>query len=443
MTNVNAQLDALAIDHDARQGERTLQRAYAFLGRFVVYPSEHAQVAHTLWIAHTHCMGVWHTTPRLAFMSEEKESGKTRALEVSELLTPGALLSFNLSPAALVRKIAEGGTTVLFDEIDALFGSAKREEANIDVRSVLNSGYRRGAKAYRCVTVGKRVEVEELDSFAPVALAGLKDLPDTLGSRAIIIRMRRRAPDEQVEPFKLRHLAEPAAALYHQLAAWCANVCDAVPEMPDAVTDRAAECWEPLLAIADAAGGDWPQRARLAAVHFVQGGRDEAMSPGVELLEHIREAFAGAEALWTETLLERLHDRPESPWEDIRGKPLDDRGLARRLKGFCIKSRDVKLNGQVRKGYRLEQFHDAWKRYLRPTSATSATSATLLINENKKVAEVAEVAFRSPKKSNGSQPCEQCGEDDGQQRLLTVGHQLVSLHDQCVRFWQHEHGGAA
>jgi hypothetical protein len=446
ITGENVVLDIAVLEHDAGQGDRALRAVYAFLGRFIAYPSEHARVAHTLWIAHTHCMDAWHTTPRLAFMSAEKESGKTRALEVSELLTPGALLSFNLSPAALVRKIASGGATVLFDEIDALFGSAKREEANIDVRSVLNSGYRRGAKAYRCVTAGKRVEVEELDSFAPVALAGLRDLPDTLGSRAIIIRMRRRAPDEGVEPFRLRHVAAPAAVVYEQLAVWCANLGPTEPEMPDGVTDRAAECWEPLLAVADAAGGAWPQRARAAAVHFVQGGRDEGMSPGVELLDHIRDALAGEDAVWTETLLARLHGRPESPWRDVKGKPLDDRGLARRLRGFNIKSRDVRLpeHATAKKGYRAEDFHDAWKRYLGATSATatSATSATKLINQNNYVADVADVALRPPTGGNGSgqsgEVCVHCGRLGGRLVRVVVPDgppEGVPLHRGCVDAW--------
>ena len=193
---INAELDRKVLEIDAGQGAATLRAVHDFLGRFVRYPSKHAQVAHTLWCAHTHCMDFWYTTPRLAFMSAEKKSGKTRALEVTEMLTPGAILSFNASPAALVRKVAQGGCTILYDEIDGVFGSAKLEENNADVRSILNSGYKRGAKALRCVTGGgRKVELEELNAYAPVALAGLKGLPDTLASRSILIRLRRRAPD--------------------------------------------------------------------------------------------------------------------------------------------------------------------------------------------------------------------------------------------------------
>ena len=69
-------------------GAKLLDDVHAFLGRFVAYPSEHAHVAHTLWIAHAHLMDVWDSTPRIAFLSPEPGSGKTRALEVTELLVP-------------------------------------------------------------------------------------------------------------------------------------------------------------------------------------------------------------------------------------------------------------------------------------------------------------------------------------------------------------------
>src|SRR5262245_692892 len=92
----------------------------SFLRRFVAYPSEHALVAHVLWIAHCHMIKRFETTPRLAFMSAEKMSGKTRALEITELFVPNPRLSFSTSAAALVRIIAQGHEdgvipTILYD----------------------------------------------------------------------------------------------------------------------------------------------------------------------------------------------------------------------------------------------------------------------------------------------------------------------------------------
>src|SRR5687767_14668471 len=84
----NEELDAQVLAHDAQLGERVIEAVYSFLGRFVSYPSEHARIAHALWVLHAHLMAVWDSTPRLAFLSAEPASGKTRALEVTELLVP-------------------------------------------------------------------------------------------------------------------------------------------------------------------------------------------------------------------------------------------------------------------------------------------------------------------------------------------------------------------
>src|SRR6476646_2523962 len=119
----NITLDAPVLIFDAQQGDRVLQAVHDFLGRFISYPSEHARVAHALWIIHTHMMQCWDSTPRLAFLSAEPASGKTRALEITELLVPNPVATVNVSPAYLFRKIgSEEGATILYDEIDTVFG---------------------------------------------------------------------------------------------------------------------------------------------------------------------------------------------------------------------------------------------------------------------------------------------------------------------------------
>jgi hypothetical protein len=379
----------------------------SILRRFVAYPTEHALVAHVLWIAHAHAIQCFDTTPRLAFMSEEKESGKTRALEVTAELVPNPILSISASPAVIVRRIAQGHCTLLYDEIDSVFGNTKAQEQNADLRSVLNGGYRRGAKFHRCVIHGRKVDVEELDAFAAIALAGLRTLPDTLASRAIVIRMKRRAPDERVEAFRCRYHSDEAKPIAKALAEWCAalSLAGAEPELPPGIEDRAADCWEPLLAVADAAGGDWPKRGRAAAVHFVTRATDETLTAGVELLAHIRDAFGEESNLATTALLERLRDRDESPWRDVRGKPLDDRGLARRLKGYGIKSKTVRLSeGKTPKGYCAADFADAWRRYLPPASDErhKRHKRHIFDNQNKFVADVADVAEGMAEGGNGN-----------------------------------------
>jgi hypothetical protein len=239
-------------------------RVESYLRRFVIYPSEHALTAHVLWIAHTHLMDCWESTPRLAFMSPEPESGKTRALEVTSLFVPNARLSFSMSAAALVRIIAKGHETgaiptILYDEIDNLF--SKSEEGISDLRGALNSGYRRNAVSTRCVNKGEGIA--DFACFAPLALAGLKMLPDALATRAIFIHMRPRAADEHKESFRLKHHPAQAKPIMDHLAEWCAKINGDLivhePKMPASITDRSADIWEPLIAIADVAGDDWPK----------------------------------------------------------------------------------------------------------------------------------------------------------------------------------------
>jgi hypothetical protein len=374
----------------------------SYLRRFVAYPSEHALIAHTLWIAHTHLMDCWETTPRLAFMSAEKASGKTRALEVTALLVPEPILSISASPAVIVRLISNGKPTILFDEIDGIFGTVKAQEANADLRSVLNGGYRRGAKFHRCVMHGKKVETEELDAFASVAVAGLRELPDTLASRSIMVRMKRRAPDESVESFRYRYHAHEAKPLREALAEWCveheAQLTGAEPKLPQGIEDRDADCWEPLLAIADTAGDDWPKRARDAAVALNSRVADETLTTGVELLSHIREAYGDEDKLATDTLIDRLCNRDESPWKDIYGRPLNDRGLAKRLKPYGIRSKTVRALGKTAKGYDAADFADAWKRYLPPSSDSrhKGNSRHIFESKNNFVTDVTDVTDVAP-----------------------------------------------
>ncbi len=215
-------------------------------------------------------------SPRLALLSPEPGSGKTRTLEVLDLLTPQPMHSLSASPAAIFRTLNVEQPTLLMDEVDAIFSRrGSSDDGSEDLRALLNAGHRKGATIPRCV--GPRHDVVKFPVYAAVALAGLGDLPDTLMSRSIIIRMRRRAPGERVEPFRRRLHESDGANLSDALAEWTnlirSAVADAWPQMPAGVEDRPADVWEPLLAIADAADGQWPDTAR-SACGAVQGCRE-------------------------------------------------------------------------------------------------------------------------------------------------------------------------
>jgi hypothetical protein len=361
-------------------GAGLLDNIHSFIGRFVAYPSEYAHVAHTLWIAHTHLMDAWESTPRIAFLSPEPESGKTRALEVSELLVPRPVEAINVSPAYLFRKIAseDGRPTILYDEVDTVFGPKAKD--NEEIRGLLNAGHRRGAVAGRCVVRGKIVETEELPAYCAVALAGIGDLPDTILTRSVIVRMRRRAPNEHVEPWRRRLHLKEGEELRSQLVAWAARVAkqatDAWAEMPDGIADRAADVWEALLGVADAAGGDWPERARVAAVALVTSSKESTPSLGIRLLTDLREVWGDADVRTTEYLLTSLHKMPESWWSDLKGRPLSDRGLAVRLRHYGIKPKVVRIGEFTQRGYAREDLFDNWNRYLGTSHVGNVTSET-------------------------------------------------------------------
>lgn len=352
------------------RGADLLDAVEMFVSRFVSFPSPAALVAFVLWVAHTHAVQLFDSSPRLALLSPEPGSGKTRALEVAELLAPRPMHVLSASPAAIFRSIEAQRPTLLFDEVDAIFGRhGKGDDGSEDLRALLNAGHRAGATIPRCH--GPAHEVRMFPVYGAAALAGLGDLPDTLMSRAVVIRMRRRAPGEKVEPFRRRIAAPEGLELANRLDHWAEWVADdlhdAWPEMPEGVTDRPADVWEALLAIADAAAGSWPSRARAACVELCKVNVSREASLGVRLLTDLRAVFDDRDRMSTEAVLSALHDLEEAPWSDLRGRPIDARGLARRLTQYGIGSAKVRVGEASVRGYRREDLWDAWQRYCAPT----------------------------------------------------------------------------
>ncbi len=367
-------------------GADVLDAIECFTGRFISYPSEPAHVGHVLWIAHAWFMDYWDSTPRLAVLSPEPGSGKSRLLEVTEALVPRPIHSVNTTSAYLFRKVSDpaGPPTILYDEIDTVFGPKARD--NEDLRGMLNAGHRKGAMAGRCVVRGRVVETEELPSFCAVALAGLNDLPDTLMTRSLVIRMRRRGPNENIEPWRHRKNGEEARPIAEKLEAWAMSYESvAFAEPPPGISDRNADVWEPLLTVAELAGGKWPERSCVAAVALVASKSEDKHSLGVQLLMDSKTIFKTDVRLPTDEIIGRLLNITESIWCDLRGKSLDDRTLAKLLRPYGISSRQIRFSDKNLRGYERTDFDDAWSRYL-PTNipfgepndmnTTSATSAT-------------------------------------------------------------------
>ena len=387
--------------HGLPNGAALLDDIAAFVRRYVVLTPDQAS-ATALWVVHSYAIDAADASPYLHITSPEKRSGKTRLLEVLDLLAARPWFTGRVTAAVLQRRLERDHPSLLLDETDAAF--KKESEYSEALRAILNAGHRRGCLAWLCV--GKGHELASFDVFGPKALAGIGKLPETVADRCIRIVLRRRAPNESVTRFRRREAEEEAGSLRERAERWAAANVEALralrPHIPDYIDDRAIDGWEPLFAIADTAGGDWSQRARMVALALSHVDVRDDDSVGVKLLSDILAVFEdkSIDKLPTAEMLTALNALEESPWGDWKGRLLTPRGLAGLLRPFAIKSVDIRAGDSVLKGYRRETFTDAWERYLpgySPIPAESATSATNAAPESESeppdVADVADVAL--------------------------------------------------
>lgn len=333
---------------------------------YVVMSSAQADAV-ALWAAHTHGLDAFETTPFLDLTSPEKRCGKTRTLDVLELVVARPWRTIMPSEAVLYRKIEAAAPTLMLDESDAIFD--KSNGSTEPLRALLNAGNRRGTSVPRCV--GPTQQIVDFGVFCAKALAGIGALPDTVSDRSIVLHLQRKRPDEIARRFRRREALEVAEPIAQELASWAQvaipDLEAARPSIPSALDDRAEEAWEALLTIAELAGGTWPDRASRAALELSasRGAEDEALGPW--LLRDIRDVFVsrGIDRLSSGDLAASLSEIETSPWGDIRGRALDARSLARRLRPFSVRPRTIRLDdGTTPKGYLLETFADVFARYL-------------------------------------------------------------------------------
>lgn len=357
------------------QGSGLLDDIVTFIRRFVVLSLEQIELL-ALWIIHTYLLSAADVTPYINISSSEKRSGKTLLLEILEMLVHSPWLTGRITAAVLARKVHAECPTLLLDESDAAFNSD--QEYSWTLRGILNTGYRRGGRASVCVGQGTHIEYKDLSTFCPKAIAGIGKLPDTVADRSIPIRLKRRAPDEHIERFRLRKVKLIAADLQNRIVALATIIEKTLegiePDIPDSLNDRAADCIEPLLAIADVIGGDWPTKSRYAALSIMGDESNEDESLGVKLLADIRDIFEEEpNQISSGDLIPRLVEIEESPWGDIKGKPINTIKLAALLRPYGIRPGTIRIGDKTPKGYRAVDFADAWRRYLPKTNDKPAT----------------------------------------------------------------------
>jgi putative DNA primase/helicase len=325
---------------------------------------KHKEIAVALWtmMAWVHQEVAIHS-PILLATSAEPNSGKTTLVNLVGFMVPRGLSSVGISEAALFRSIELHEPTLIVDEADVALVE------NEPLRAVFNSGWTRGSGVLRCV--GDDNTPHLFPTFCPkiIGMKGRK-LPDTTMSRCIVIELQRKKPSERVEYFD--HRDDPDLGnLRRQALRWSMDNVEALkavrPAMPAGFENRLGDNWRLMLAIADLVGGEWPDKARQAAMAVARVDASDDASTGVKLLTDIHDIFAerGIDRLRSEEIIIALVDMENRPWGEWKaGRPITQRQLARLLKPFQIYPRAIRAGDARAKGYLLDQFSDAFERYL-------------------------------------------------------------------------------
>lgn len=344
----------------------------ALIKRFIVCDKE-TRITAALWCAFTWVIEHMQVAPIAMITAPEKRCGKSQLLNLMGKLVRNPLVASNISPSAVFRVIEAYTPTLMIDEADTFL------KDNEELRGVINSGHTRQS-AYVIRNVGDDHEPKQFSTWGAKAISGIGSMPDTVMDRSILLTLRRKLKDEKVE--RLRHAEK---GLFDELASKLARFAEdsgatlgmARPSLPDTLNDRAQDNWEPLLAIADCAGGDWPKIARDAALKL-SGAEHDSVSLSAELLADIKEVFEtkGAERISTADLIEALCADDEKSWGTYnRGNPISPRQFAKRLNEYGIKSKTVRIDYSTPRGFERKQFEDAFSRYLSsPPSATAQQS---------------------------------------------------------------------
>jgi hypothetical protein len=358
-------------------GVKLLEELRTVMNRYVVLPPMAAE-ALALWVVHTYAFTLRNVTAYIGVVSPQKRCGKTTLLTLLGTLAHRSLMASNISASALFRVIEETQPTLLIDEADTFL------QTRDELRGILNAGYNReGAYVVRVATnrgskrkqtdyvpqfgawtnenvtgSSSRTELAQYSCWCPKVMAAIGRLPDT---------MQRKTAAEQCE--RMRNL--DAASLRSECAQFVGEhseeIRKAQPSLPTNLNDRAADIWEPLLAIADIAGGDWPKLAREAALKLSAG--DEEPSLLGYFLQDVKVLFVykQTDRLFSRDIVEMLEPFHDRPWEDLRrGREINEWWLGQRLREVGIRSRTIWIGEMSAKGYMLEDFEEAVGRYSLP-----------------------------------------------------------------------------
>lgn len=201
----------------------------------------------------TYFYRVFESFPYIAFTAE-KGSGKSKILLIAEKLCFNAVLSCNTTLSSLFRLIDGSAGTFLLDEAEVLKDPKYAQE----LRSVLNSGYKKGSQVHRTNLESKDQKVESFDTYSPKIIAGIRGLEEVLESRCITFPMLK-TRDEEKANRDISESGEDWVHLRHLLYSFGLTFAGDIREiyLSDtgirnirAVYGREGELWRPILCIA-------------------------------------------------------------------------------------------------------------------------------------------------------------------------------------------------
>lgn len=338
----------------------------------------YADVAMALWCTFTWFIEGAQIAPLLVIRAPESECGKTTVKDIVELFVKRPLSNEGITLAALFRVVEQFQPTLLLDDADSWLLRDPKDERH----SLINSGHKRGGKVLRCAP--DTFDLQSFSTFCAKAIVFIGKSKDTLHNRSIEIVLRRKVAGETIIP--LRNAARDQFNLIRTKLAriekdYLLGFTQAKPSLPPGLENRAADNWEPLIAIADLAGGQWPELARGAALGLIKN-REPVVSINIELLTDIEQIFETikTDKIRTAELVEALCADEEALWSTYnRGRPITPREISQRLSEYGIKSKTIRFGfNDTAKGYELKQFKDAFERYLQssPENSTLAVTAS-------------------------------------------------------------------
>jgi putative DNA primase/helicase len=347
-----------------------LDLAEAIRGDFMRFVVADQEALDTLaaWTLGTYVYDVFQVWAKAFLSSPERRCGKSTTLTVLEANISRALMASSISSSAVFRAVDLWRPSLILDEADRL---PKDSE---DLIAVINAGHmRRTAFVIRNVPVGDGYEPRKFSVWAPMVLAAIGRMADTIMDRSIVIPMRRKVSHERVDKVPA-DLFELCRSRRRQCLRWALDSTPALVaarvKLPAHGNDRALDNWTPLYAIAHVLGGEWPRRIAHAfgKLAIDEGDIDDAAGPMI--LQDIRSVFEdrGLDRIWSKVLVEALiamEDRPWGEWK--RGRPMTQNTLAHLLRPYKIKTATVRIGSETSMGYQLASFKDVFARYLNAT----------------------------------------------------------------------------